>query len=238
MEGIGFLMKSWLKKIVRDITGITKRESSSITCQLDNVYERNKESPYTFYKPSEEVINSLEVGDLVKLIFFVESDEDGYRGERMWVEIIERNGNDFVGKLENKPYRLKDLNRGQEINFRPEHICETEYEDEESTKLDYYFNTLITVSIDVLDKNEFNFLLRDQPSDDSDSGWVVLSGYEEEEFSNNPDNFQIVALGVMLNIDDSILSFINEQPLCAYERNENGQFEKIEDYDWEGYVNE
>ncbi|MGM0878374.1 MAG: hypothetical protein ACQEWV_27645 [Bacillota bacterium] len=42
----------------------------------------------------------------------------------------------------------------------------------------------------------------------------------------------------MLNIDDSILSFINEQPLCAYERNENGQFEKIEDYDWEGYLNE
>jgi hypothetical protein len=61
MEGIGFLMKMWLEKIVRDIIRITKRESSSITCQLDNVYERNKESPYTFYKPSEEVINSLEV---------------------------------------------------------------------------------------------------------------------------------------------------------------------------------
>lgn len=104
--------------------------------------------------------------------------------------------------------------------------------------MDYYFNTLITVSIDVLDKNEFNFLLRDQPSDDSDSGWVVLSGYEDEEFSNNPDNFQIVALGVILNIDDSILSFINEPPFCAYERNENGQFEINEVYDWEGYLDE
>jgi uncharacterized protein YegJ (DUF2314 family) len=134
MKGIGFSMKSWFKKIVREITGITKIESSSMTWQLDNVYERNKESPYTFYKPSKEVIDSLEVGDLVKLIFFVESDEDGYRGERMWVEIIERNGTNFVGKLENEPYRLKNLNSGQEIHFRTEHICETEYEDEESIK--------------------------------------------------------------------------------------------------------
>lgn len=209
-----------------------------MTWQLDNVYERNKESPYTFYKPSKEVIDSLEVEDLVKLIFFVESDEDGYSGERMWVEIIERNSNHFVGKLENEPYRLKDLNSGQLIHFRTEHICETEYEDEESIQLDYYLDTLITVNIDVFDKNEFNFLLRDQSNDDNDSGWVVLSGYEEDEFSNNPDNFQIVALGVILNIDDSILSFINEPPLCAYERNKNGQFEKIEDYDWEGYLNE
>lgn len=36
---------------------------------LDNVYELNKEAPYTFYLPSSEVLAKLRVGDLVKLIF-------------------------------------------------------------------------------------------------------------------------------------------------------------------------
>ena len=35
---------------------------------LDNVYELNKESPYTFYVPGAEVLEKLKVGDLVKLI--------------------------------------------------------------------------------------------------------------------------------------------------------------------------
>ena len=36
---------------------------------LDNVYEINKEAPYTFYLPSSEVLEKLKIGDLVKLIF-------------------------------------------------------------------------------------------------------------------------------------------------------------------------
>ncbi len=43
-----------------------------MTWCLDNVRERGKESPYTFYVPSEDVIDSLEVGDIVKLIFMYE----------------------------------------------------------------------------------------------------------------------------------------------------------------------
>lgn len=49
---------------------------------LDSVYERNKESPYTFYVPSKEVIEMLNIGDIVKLIY-VETENDGYVGERM-----------------------------------------------------------------------------------------------------------------------------------------------------------
>lgn len=49
---------------------------------LDSVYERNKESPNTFYVPSKEVIEMLNIGDIVKLII-VETENDGYVGERM-----------------------------------------------------------------------------------------------------------------------------------------------------------
>lgn len=204
---------------------------------LDNVYERNKESPYTFYVPSKQIIDILNIGDIVKLIFVVETEDDGYAGERMWVEITHRNGENFKGTLMNEPYNIHNLKFGQEILFQAEHICDTEYEDPTSSDWDYYFDTKVTVSNDVLERREFNFMLRDNPKDEQDSGWSVLSGYEEDEFLNNPDNLQYISLGVILNIDDTILSFIEEKPLCAYERNDEGLFNKIEDYDWDTYLN-
>jgi hypothetical protein len=226
-----YFMKSWFKKHSTN----KKHEDSNTYWQLDNVYERNKESPYTFYKPSKAVTDKLKAGDLVKLVFFSDSDTAGYKGERMWVEITDRNKENFVGKLDNEPYHLKGLKLGQILHFGTEHICDTEYEDDDAAKMDYYFNTLVTVSNDVLERNEFNFLLKDKPND---SGWVIFSGYEDDEFTSNPNNFQIVALGVALNVDDSILAFINKSPLCAYERNEFGKFDRIHDYDWETYLSE
>ncbi|MFE4038522.1 MULTISPECIES: DUF2185 domain-containing protein [Priestia] len=227
-------MKSWFKKHSTN----KKHEDSNTYWQLDNVYERNKESPYTFYKPSKAVTDKLKAGDLVKLVFFSDSDTAGYKGERMWVEITDRNKENFVGKLDNEPYHLKGLKLGQILHFGTEHICDTEYEDDDAAKMDYYFNTLVTVSNDVLERNEFNFLLKDKPNEPNDSGWVIFSGYEDDEFTSNPNNFQIVALGVALNVDDSILAFINKSPLCAYERNEFGKFDRIHDYDWETYLSE
>lgn len=204
---------------------------------LDNVYERNAEFPYTFYIPSKQVIDILSVGDIVKLRFVGETEKDGLAGERMWVEITNRNGDNFKGILTNEPYGLNDLTVGQEILFKTEHICDTEYKDSSSSKWDYYFDTKVIVSNDALDKREFNFMLRDNPNGEQDSGWTVLSGYEDDEFVNNPDNLQCVSIGVILNIDDSILDFVDERPLCAYERNDKGMFYKIEDYDWDSYLN-
>jgi hypothetical protein len=205
---------------------------------LDNVYDLNKESPYTFYIPSPVVLDRLKVGDLVKLIFVTEkAEDDGYRGERMWVQITNIKETKFIGVLDNEPHRLP-LKIGDEILFGIENICDTEYQDPNSTEWDFYFDTLVTVSEDVLEKRKFNFLLRDYPHGDGDSGWSILSGYEDDEYLSDSENFQIVSVGVILNFDDSILEFIQEPPLCAYERNDQGQFYKIEDYDWEGYLND
>lgn len=51
-----------------------------MTWYLDNVYELNKEAPYTFYLPSSEVLEKLKVGDLVKLIFVSKNEEEVCRG--------------------------------------------------------------------------------------------------------------------------------------------------------------
>ncbi|PEC20178.1 immunity protein Imm33 domain-containing protein [Bacillus cereus] len=204
---------------------------------LDNVYELNKEAPYTFYLPSSEILGKLKVGDLVKLIFVTKNEEeDGFNGERMWVEIIERNEKKFVGKLDNNPYRLA-LKKGDKISFGIENICDTEYKDPASSDWDLYFDTKVIVSNDVLEKREFNFMLREDSREEDDSGWSILSGYESDDYVSDPENFQIISIGVILNIDDSILEFIGEPPLCAYERNDKAEFYKIEDYNWDAYLN-
>ncbi|MGY1462085.1 immunity protein Imm33 domain-containing protein [Bacillus toyonensis] len=204
---------------------------------LDDVYELNKEAPYTFYLPSPEVLEKLKVGDLVKLIFVTkDEEEDGFHGERMWVEITEMNEGGLIGKLDNEPYRLS-LKIGDEISFGVENISDTEYDDPASSDWDFYFDTKVIVSNDVIEKEEFNFLIKDNPTVEGDPGWSILSGYESDEYVNNPENFQIISVGVILNIDDSILEFLEEPPLCAYERNDKGRFYKIEDYDWDAYLN-
>jgi hypothetical protein len=202
---------------------------------LDNVYERNEEAPYTFYVPSQEVIDSLEKGDIVKLSFILHHlSEEGLNGERMWVEITEIEKDQYYGTLANDPYYIPDLKHGEPISFRQENIIDTEYEDEAGAKWGYYFDTKVMVSDDVLDKQDFNFMVREEPTEEEgDSGWTILSGYETDEYVNNPDNLQFISLGVLLNIDDSILSFINEEPYCAFERNEEGHFYKIDDAEWE-----
>ncbi len=155
----------------------------------------------------------------------------------MWVEILERDGDTFKGVLANEPYEKGVLELGQEVTFHAVNICDTEYEDPEATNLDDYFDTKVVVSSDVLDKQSFHFLLRDNPKDEHDSGWTVMSGYEEDDYLNDPANFQYISIGVILNMDNSILAFLDEPALCAYERGTDGYFYKIEDYDWDGYVN-
>jgi hypothetical protein len=78
-----------------------------------------------------------------------------------------------------------------------------------------------------LEKRIFNFMIR------GDSGWTIYTGSETDEYLNDEDNYQIVSIGVVLNIDDSILEFYDEQPLCAFERDDSDRFHKIDDYDFE-----
>lgn len=203
---------------------------------LENIKELSKEAPYTFYEPSPEVLNQLQLGDYVKLIFIQEEiKEDEFGGERMWVRITKMENGQFTGELDNEPHYIS-IKLGDTVLFNTHHICDTEYDDPTASKSALYADTLVTVSSDVFAREEFHFMLRDEPNGEGDSGWSILSGYEDDEFLSDPDNFEIVSLGHILNINDSILSFIDEPALCAYETDEAGDFYKIEDFDWASYL--
>ncbi len=89
---------------------------------LMNGEKLNAEYPDTFHIPSKDERTTRVPGDLVKLGFEVEAEENGFSGERMWVKIIEAHGGLYIGILNSIPMFIDDLWPEDIVFFQPEHI--------------------------------------------------------------------------------------------------------------------
>ena len=95
-----------------------------ITYTLDNGEEIAREAPRTFQIPSRERREAIAPGDIVKLIFRLETETEAFV-ERMWVIVKERRGNGrFTGVLDNDPYCTEEIKSGLEVTFGAEHIID------------------------------------------------------------------------------------------------------------------
>jgi len=95
---------------------------------LVNCEERHREHPRRFEIPPLVQRQNLDVGDVVKLIWDDQNNQQGECGERMWVEVklvISLSGRRrYKGTLMNRPYYFKGvMQHGQEIEFGPENIA-------------------------------------------------------------------------------------------------------------------
>lgn len=185
--------------------------------------EISKENPYTFYVPSDKLIKMLGVGDLVKLMFVnnKRTDTDVMQAERMWVEIIKINNDNFVGKSDNQPYEIQGLNAGDEIHFKNYHIMNV-YSDELKDPIlslsNQYWDKRIT-TLAILNNNAtIGYICRTEPCNDEDSGWQILSGDETQEYLDNAENGCFVALGVLLNIDGSFIHLLSSDIGTAFQK--------------------
>ncbi len=85
------------------------------------------EVPHKFSKPSTDVIEPLEKGHKVKLIFNIKNDNPEILStEQLWVEILLVQENKFLGQLEDDPKYIQDLKCGEIIEFEERHILETD----------------------------------------------------------------------------------------------------------------
>ncbi|MFN9364917.1 MAG: hypothetical protein ACK55N_05830, partial [Planctomycetota bacterium] len=101
--------------------------------QLRDAEECHAKNPDEFWIPPLEERINLQRGQSAKLIFDIEAtDEDGnviVTGERMWVTVLERVGDLYVGILENQPASLYPdsdayLTMGAEIPFGVNHVTD------------------------------------------------------------------------------------------------------------------
>lgn len=195
-----------------------------------------KEAKYTFYKPSKAVYEKLQPGNVVKLIFEFESDEEYVASaERMWVLIIEINAGKYKGTLDNEPLYIKDLKYEDEIEFEEKHIIATDIEDPEESITEKYIHRCIVSNHVLKEGKPVKYLYREEGRGEvkegvMDSGWIIMSGEETQEYADNNDNFQFVSLGAVLRQDDSIVDLLDASIGSAFGWNDEKQeFEKIEE---------
>ncbi|MEL7201698.1 MAG: DUF2185 domain-containing protein, partial [Pseudomonadota bacterium] len=101
---------------------------------LDDPRPMQKQAPYTFFLPDSKSLEALEPGDQAKLIFVPTTEGTKYGAERMWVQITEKEGTTYRGKLDNIPDDVPGLELGEMVEFEPWHIIDAESDDQQKDK--------------------------------------------------------------------------------------------------------
>lgn len=78
------------------------------------------------------------------------------------------------------------------------------------------------------------FMYREKRSNPEDSGWRIFSGFESDEYTEDPDNCGIYAPSTILNIDASIAELLLKGVGSVYEREaDDSNWVKVTDFELE-----
>ena len=195
---------------------------------LVNGEERRLDAPYTFFLPHPDCVASLRVGDMAKLLFEYEDNVEQYGGERMWVSVDQRDGPDFEGRLLSDPCE-KQIAKGDLVRFRAEHILDFRYDDDRpdpafSGHREYWDRCLVDKCV-LDDGVPVEYVYREEPEvlendKHPDSGWRIRGRQgsdSDEDMEGREATF--VALGAVLNRDDSWIDLIDAPVGSAFMRN-------------------
>jgi hypothetical protein len=180
------------------------------TWYLENADALAAAHKYTFYKTPRDLIAKVKPGELVKLIFKLESaDPDTPSGERMWVLVdsIEPDGT-FKGRLNNEPQWITDLKLDDSVSFDASHIINTEHDDDDNLVERYAKRCFVTNRI-LHEVAKVGYLYREEPDEDRDSGWRFTANDESDEYMENIANIAYVSVGLVLSLDDSFIHLLD-----------------------------
>lgn len=62
------------------------------------------------------------------------------------------------------------------------------------------------------------FMYRENPDNEIDSGWRFMSGYEDDEYMENPNNLAIYDVNTIVNYDPTIIPFLDAKVGLAFEK--------------------
>jgi hypothetical protein len=95
----------------------------------------------------------------------------------------------------------------------------SEYQD----LLDTGKTCLVTDKITV-EGMKVGFMYREEPEDEDDSGWRFMSGTEDEDYMDNPENYLICDVNVVANYDKAIIPMIKKPVGSEWERVEGQDY--------------
>lgn len=195
-------------------------------------------APYTYFLPSENELLALAPGDQVKIVFRSHPPSPKFDAERMWVEITATNGNDLIGKLDNVPCDMPQLNPDDVIALKRSDVISILCDEARTIappsapdRREYWDRCLVDACV-VDGQISVYYLYREEaePSEPNDtypdSGWRIRGDYRDisqEELEAREVRY--LALGVVLNMDDSWLHLIDAPIGSAFIRDEaTGEF--------------
>jgi hypothetical protein len=208
---------------------------------LDDPRPIASEAPYTFFLPSTAELIAIGPGDLAKLIFRPAEPGRKFDAERMWVRIDGVDGDLLQGRLWNEPEDIPGLAPDDPVVFPRDFVIDCQWDEARKTappapaKRPSYWERCLVDRCVIDDGAPVHFLYREEPQPTpedgyADSGWTIRGDYRglsDAEIDARETEF--VALGLVLNVDDSWLHLIDEPIGSAFIRDwESGTFVKDE----------
>jgi len=206
--------------------------------EIDDPRPIAAEAPYTFFLPTAEQLAAIQPHDEVKIIIRSVPPSPDWDAERMWVDIKRAEGDLLVGTLDNFPSDIPQLKPGNELQFSRSAVIDilwskdrTHVPPEGRTEREFWERCMVDDC--VLDgRSAVEYVYRERPELDEpndknpDSGWRIRGTdeaiAEDEAMERNP---RYVALGVVLNKDDSWLNLLDAPVGSAFIRDmETGKF--------------
>lgn len=196
------------------------------------------DAPYTYFLPSENEILALAPGDQVKLVFRSIPPGLKFEAERMWVTITAVDGDRLAGDLDNIPSDMPQIRLGDEVSFQRSDVIDITWGDDRADRppsppprREYWDRCLVDDCV-LHAGAKVHFVYREEPDEAAkddrypDSGWRIRGDYRDTTDKELGDRqLAYVALGAVLNRDDSWLPLIDEPVGSAFIRNwETGEF--------------
>ncbi|EKE67532.1 DUF2185 domain-containing protein [Gallaecimonas xiamenensis] len=78
-----------------------------------------------------------------------------------------------------------------------------------------------------VDGQAVDYMVRQEPENDDDSGWVFYGGGETQAYLDNPDNTSVLSLNTVANYDPAIIPFLTYPPGTEIERQPDGRLQVV-----------
>ena len=79
-----------------------------------------------------------------------------------------------------------------------------------------------------VDGKKIGYMYRENPTSEFDAGWRFFAGDEDEQYTDNPNNFEIYELNTICNYDQDIIPYLMKPAGTKLERN-NKEFKEVND---------
>lgn len=75
-----------------------------------------------------------------------------------------------------------------------------------------------------IEGQKVGYMYRENPSNETDSGWRFFAGNEDEGYTSNANNFEIYSLNTICNYDQEIIPYLNNAISSKLVKTEDGKY--------------